>query len=57
MSASQQRVIPYVEDRRNALRLEPSRPLDSAIMASLAAALKNASQVAQGRLAAAASER
>ncbi len=45
LSPSQQRVIPYVEDRRNALLLEPARPLDSAVMASLAAALKNAIQV------------
>ena len=42
---SQQRVIPYVEDRRNTLLLEPSRPLDTAVTASLAAALKNAIQV------------
>jgi very-short-patch-repair endonuclease len=46
MSASQQRVIPYVEDRRNTLLLQPARPLDPPVMASLAAALKNAIQVA-----------
>jgi very-short-patch-repair endonuclease len=45
MSPSEQRVIPYVEDRRNALLFEPSRPLGSDVMASLAAALKNAIQV------------
>ena len=45
MSPSQQRVIPYVEDRRNTLLLEPSHPLDTAVTASLAAALKNAIQV------------
>jgi ATP-dependent helicase YprA (DUF1998 family)/very-short-patch-repair endonuclease len=45
MSASEQRVIPYVEDRRNALLLEPARPLDTDVTASLAAALKNAIQV------------
>jgi ATP-dependent helicase YprA (DUF1998 family)/very-short-patch-repair endonuclease len=45
MSPAQQRVVPYVEDRRNALLLEPSRPLDSGVMASLAAALKNAIQI------------
>jgi very-short-patch-repair endonuclease len=46
MSAAQQRVVPYVEDRRNALLLEPARPLPTGVMASLAAALKNAIQVA-----------
>jgi ATP-dependent helicase YprA (DUF1998 family)/very-short-patch-repair endonuclease len=46
MSERQERVIPYVEDRRNALLVEPDRPLGTAIAASLAAALKNAIQVA-----------
>jgi len=45
MSQSRERVIPYVEDRRNVLLLEPSKPLDLTGMASLAAALKNAVQV------------
>jgi ATP-dependent helicase YprA (DUF1998 family)/very-short-patch-repair endonuclease len=45
MSPSEQRVVPYVEDRRNALLLEPARVLDPEVMASLAAALKNAIQV------------
>ncbi len=40
-----QRVIPYVEDRRNCLLFEPAEPLSSAQMASLQAALKNAIQV------------
>ncbi|RMH50632.1 MAG: DEAD/DEAH box helicase [Bacteroidetes bacterium] len=42
MSRRQQRVIPYVEDRRNALLFEPSQALDPARMASLQAALKTA---------------
>jgi len=45
MSERQERVIPYVEDRRNALLLEPDRPLDTEVAASLASALKNAIQV------------
>ena len=45
MSQSRERVVPYVEDRRNVLLLEPSKPLDLTGMASLAAALKNAVQV------------
>ncbi|MBX6370608.1 MAG: DUF1998 domain-containing protein, partial [Rhodospirillales bacterium] len=45
LSFSQQRVIPYVEDRRNALLLEPIRPLGGEVAASLAAALKNAIQI------------
>jgi ATP-dependent helicase YprA (DUF1998 family) len=45
MSASKERVIPYVEDRRNALLVRPSQQLDDATMASLTAALKHAIQV------------
>ncbi len=41
-----QRVIPYVEDTRNCLLIEPVRTLDHAQMASLAAALKNGVQAA-----------
>ena len=39
------RVIPYVEDRRNALLLEFQEPHEDRIVASLQAALKNAIQV------------
>jgi ATP-dependent helicase YprA (DUF1998 family)/very-short-patch-repair endonuclease len=39
------RVIPYVEDTRNALLFEPSEPLEAEVMASLQAALKHAVQV------------
>jgi ATP-dependent helicase YprA (DUF1998 family) len=45
MSARTLRVIPYVEDRRNCLVLNPAEALDPPIMISLAAALKNAIQV------------
>lgn len=45
MSNSKQLVVPYVEDRRNALVFAPARPLGTAVMASLAAALKSAIQV------------
>lgn len=45
MSPRQDTVIPYVEDRRNALLLEPASQLDLPCMASLQAALKNAIQV------------
>lgn len=45
MSAVTKRVIPYVEDRRNCLILEPSETLGHEQMASLQAALKNAIQV------------
>ena len=45
MSNSRERVVPYVEDRRNALLFRPARPLPANVMASLAAALKNAIQV------------
>jgi ATP-dependent helicase YprA (DUF1998 family) len=46
MSNSRDRVVPYVEDRRNTLLFQPSRPLGTNVMASLAAALKSAIQVA-----------
>jgi ATP-dependent helicase YprA (DUF1998 family)/very-short-patch-repair endonuclease len=42
----QERVVPYVEDRRNALLVEPAGPLETTVAASLAAALKSAIQVA-----------
>lgn len=45
MSGSVARVIPYVEDRRNCLLFEPVPHQDSAFMATLQAALKNAIQV------------
>jgi ATP-dependent helicase YprA (DUF1998 family)/very-short-patch-repair endonuclease len=45
MSASKQRVVPYVEDRRNCLLIEPVEPLSIEEMASLQPALKNAIQV------------
>ncbi|HEX4680479.1 MAG TPA: DEAD/DEAH box helicase [Gaiellaceae bacterium] len=45
MSNSRDRVVPYVEDRRNTLLFQPSRPLPANVMASLAAALKSAIQV------------
>lgn len=45
MSKRTQRVIPYVEDTRNALLITPARPLDIAAMASLESALKVAFQV------------
>lgn len=45
MSPRTGRVIPYVEDRRNCLLLEPAESLDLDQMASLQAALKNAIQV------------
>ena len=38
MSALKERVIPYVEDRRNALLFEPKEMPDEKVMASLAAA-------------------
>ena len=38
------RIIPFVEDSRNALLIHPSRPLDIEEMASFAAALKHAVQ-------------
>lgn len=45
MSQRTQRVIPYVEDRRNALVLTPRTALEPGAMASLQAALKQALQV------------
>src|SRR3954454_20747101 len=44
MSQLQERVVPYVEDRRNALLFEPAHPIPD-LMASLAAALKSAIQI------------
>jgi ATP-dependent helicase YprA (DUF1998 family) len=43
-STRTERVIPYVEDDRNALIIEPTNELDRAHMASLQAALKHAIQ-------------
>ena len=45
MSGRTERVVPYVEDRRNILLVAPAAPLSTEEMASLAAALKNAIQV------------
>jgi hypothetical protein len=45
LSARTMRVVPYVEDRRNCLLLEPAGKLPPAIMASLGAALKSALQI------------
>lgn len=45
LSKRTQRVIPYVEDTRNALLIAPTQPLSTAEMASLEAALKRAFQV------------
>jgi ATP-dependent helicase YprA (DUF1998 family) len=45
MSARTARVIPFVEDRRNALLLRPETALPVPVMASLQAALKSAIQV------------
>jgi ATP-dependent helicase YprA (DUF1998 family) len=45
MSASKQKIVPFVEDRRNALLIEPTAPLSVPQMASLQPALKNAIQV------------
>ena len=39
------RVIPYVEDRRNCLILQPAGHMEQKVMASLQAALKNAIQI------------
>ena len=41
-----QRVVPFVEDRRNCLLIEPVKQLDPAVLISLEAALKVAVQVA-----------
>lgn len=40
-----QRVVPYVEDRKNCLLFEPTESLSPEIIASLAAALKHAIQI------------
>ena len=45
MSGRTERVVPYVEDRRNVLLVTPAFPAATEDMASLAAALKNAIQV------------
>ncbi|HEX5506456.1 MAG TPA: Zn-binding domain-containing protein, partial [Thermomicrobiales bacterium] len=45
LSARTARVVPYVEDRRNCLLLEPRAPLSLAACASLLAALKHAIQI------------
>ena len=45
LSGRVERVIPYVEDRRNVMLVTPSDELSTEEMASLAAALKNAIQV------------
>jgi ATP-dependent helicase YprA (DUF1998 family)/very-short-patch-repair endonuclease len=45
MSARKRRVIPYVEDRRNCLLLEPAGTWDAGPMVSLEAALKHAIQL------------
>lgn len=45
VSARTRRVIPYVDDRRNCLLINPAEALDKADMASLQAALKTAIQV------------
>jgi ATP-dependent helicase YprA (DUF1998 family) len=39
------RVVPFVEDRKNCLLIQPSQPLPAELMASLQAALKSAIQV------------
>jgi ATP-dependent helicase YprA (DUF1998 family)/very-short-patch-repair endonuclease len=45
MSPQKVRVVPFVEDHRNCLLIQPTQPLDERVMASLQAALKNAIQV------------
>jgi ATP-dependent helicase YprA (DUF1998 family)/very-short-patch-repair endonuclease len=45
LSASVKRVIPYVEDWRNCLLVEPAQPLDGAEIASLESSLRRAIQV------------
>jgi len=45
MSPRTDRVIPYVEDRRNCLLFEPGEQQDATVMASLQAVLKRAIQV------------
>jgi hypothetical protein len=44
LGPSTARVIPYVEDRRNCLLLEPAQRLDDSVFASLQSALKKAVQ-------------
>jgi ATP-dependent helicase YprA (DUF1998 family)/very-short-patch-repair endonuclease len=45
LSPKTERVIPYVEDRRNCLLFEPSQKISVSAMASLQAALKRAIQI------------
>jgi len=45
MSPRTQRVVPFVEDRKNCLILEPAQAVDQRLMASLQAALKHAIEV------------
>ena len=45
LSPRTERVIPFVEDRRNCLLFEPSQKISATAMASLQSALKNAIQV------------
>jgi ATP-dependent helicase YprA (DUF1998 family)/very-short-patch-repair endonuclease len=45
MSATTERVIPFVEDHRNCLLIEPAEQLSREVMASLQPALKNAIEV------------
>lgn len=45
ISQMQQKVIPYVEDRRNCLLFKPAEPLGIEMMASLQAALRRAIQI------------
>lgn len=45
VSGRQRRVIPFVQDRKNALLLEPAEGLSEAVMASVQAALKQAIQI------------
>jgi len=42
LSNRRRRVVPYVEDHRNCLLVQPAAPLDAATMATLQAALKHA---------------
>jgi len=44
-SPMQKRVVPFVEDRRNCLLVEPLLPLDTEVMASLQPAIKTAIQL------------
>ena len=45
LSARAERVVPFVEDRRNCLLISPNVQLDASTMASLQAALKSAIQI------------